>query len=274
MYGVLASGWTLAAYLAQIIFENIQPILISYQKYVVAYIAATSCISFAVCYYKGPPKNERSKNLIKWGLQLVALVSIFFSSELKEATVGIIVLSVALYFFPMGIFNGVRKFYARKFPPKRRLLTSEEFEEQARVETEKALKELREFVKSPKCKEQWKLVMNLSQPARFASFVEGDTHLTLDETRMYDESLHKMELTDDDEDETSDEIEESIAVDENFIPINKSKLQNMKENQMRRSFSRSVQVTSSTPNSAPRSRSLRINVTKTKNTQFETSDDD
>lgn len=269
MYGVLASGWTLAAYFAQIVFENIQPILISYQKYIVIYIAAMSFISFCVCYYKGPPKNERSKNLIKWGLQLLALASIFFSSEFREATIAICSLSIALYFFPMGIFSGIGRIYARKFPPKRKLLSSEEFDEQGRIETEKALKELREFVKSPKCKEQWKLVLNLSQPTRFASFVEGDSHLTLDETRVYDESLQKMELSEDEE--TSDEMEESIAVDENFIPINKSKLRNLKGNQSRQSFNRKPQVTSSTPNN----RSVRINSTRKVTTSlFEISDDE
>jgi hypothetical protein len=34
MYGVLASGWTLAAYFGRIVFENGLSIIITYQKYV------------------------------------------------------------------------------------------------------------------------------------------------------------------------------------------------------------------------------------------------
>lgn len=271
MYGVLASGWTLAAYFAQIIYDNIQPILISYQKHVLVYVLATSCISFAICYYKGPPKNERSKDLIKWGLQAFALLSIFFSSEFREATAGIIAISIVLYYFPTSVFNGFRRIWQKKFPPKRKLLSKDEFEEQGRVETERALKELREYVKSPKCKEQWKLVMNLSKPTRFASFVEGDQHLTLDETLEYDKTLHTMEFSDED---TSDEIDESIAVDENFVPINKSKLIKFQNgnNSRHQSFNKTSQVTSSTPNGRLRTRQ---NGSRTaQNRSFEISDDE
>lgn len=52
MYGVLASGWTLAAYIGQKLVDNVQPIIVSYQKYVIMYIAAASVISFGFCYYK------------------------------------------------------------------------------------------------------------------------------------------------------------------------------------------------------------------------------
>lgn len=270
MYGVLASGWTLAAYFAQIVFENIQPILISYQKYVSIYILATSCISFGVCYYKGPPKNKRSKNLIKWGLQAVGLVSMFFSSEFREATAGIIAMSIVLYYFPMGIFGGLRRYWQKKFPPKIKLLSKEEFDEQGRVETERALKELREFVKSPKCKEQWKLVMNLSQPTRFASFVEGNEHVTLDETHEYENTI--QELSSDEEDD-SDICGESLVVDENLELINKSRFQKIQNGSIRhRSFNRTAQVTSSTPNG--RTRTRQMNGSKAQNNTFELSDDE
>lgn len=276
MYGALISGWSLAAYFAQIVFENIQPLLLAYHKYVAVYVLVTSCLSFGVCYYKGPPKHERSKNLIKWGLQLVSLICIFFSSEFREATIAIIGASIVLYYFPtgffsFGIFGWFRRIWRSKFPEKRKLISKEEFEEQGRIETEKALKELREYVKSPKCKDQWKLVMNLSQPTRFASFVEGDQHLTMDETMEYDNT--QMELSEDSSDETSDEIEESLAVDEDLVPINKSKLVNMKmQNGLKhRGFNTSAQVTSSTPNRSLRTRQANNSRRKP---AFEISDDE
>lgn len=267
MYGILASGWTLAAYIVQMVFENIQPILISYQKYVAVYLLATSCISFGVCYYKGCPTSPRSLNLIKWSLQLIGLFLIYFSSHFREATIGICVSSVVLYYFPLGIFGGLGRFWRRKFPAKRKLISKEEYEEQGRIETEKALKELREFVKSPKCSNQWKLVMNLSQPTRFASFVEGDEHLTMDETADYDNAT--MDLSDD---ESSDEFEGSLAVDENLELINKSKLENFRNGLRVSNRLQTTQVTSSTPNRPLSTRNL--NSSQRKKSTYEISDDE
>lgn len=220
MYGILATGWGLVAYIGNFLFENVQTILMTYSHIVIMYILITSFLSFGICYYKGPPKQQKSKNLIKWTLQIAGLVFIFFSSDFKEASIGAILISIFLYYFPSGIFNRIQKIYRRRFPKPRKLLTKEEFEEQGRIETEKALAELREYLKSPKCKTQWSLVKNLSQPIRFASFVEGDDHVTLDETLQYDSIMNNVDTSDDEEssDEFSDEsevtIDESIAVNE------------------------------------------------------------
>lgn len=263
MYGVLASGWSLVAYFGHILFDNIQHILISYQKYVVVYILAASAISFAVCYYKGPPSNKRSKDLIKWALQVLGLISIYFSSEFREATIGIIIGSVFVYFFPLEIFGGVRRYWLRKFPPKRKLLTKDEFEDEGRIETEKALKELREYVKSPKCKDQWKLVKKLARPTRFAEFVEGEQHVTLDETVAYDNELHTMEFSDDSSEEIEQDEEEELVV------INNSKSKVVHSGGLRPSYIRTPQVTSSTP----KGRLLRKRQ-KTAQNSFEMSDDE
>lgn len=79
MYGVMAGGWTLAIYFAQIVWENVQTILITYQTYVFWYIVVTGFLSFVVCYRFGPPKNQRSKNLIKWSLQVNIFFRVYFS---------------------------------------------------------------------------------------------------------------------------------------------------------------------------------------------------
>lgn len=286
MYGVLASGWTLAAYLGRMLLENIQPILMSYQKYVLIYIFVTSLLSFGICYYKGPPKKPRSKDLIKWSLQLIGVILIFFASEMREASVALIIVCFCLYFFPTGIFRAVRNFYRRRFPEKRRLLSIEEFEEQGRVETEKALAELREYLKSPKCKNQWSLVKNLSQPIRFASFVEGEGHVTLDETVEYDSMLHTLDLSDEDEmsEDSDDTIEESIAVNEHFHRIEKSKIPmlngkvNGNSSRKHGSF-RLGHVSSSTPKQDSRNGSMKMsrdrrgNVSKSYK-EYDISDDD
>ena len=58
----------------------------------------------------------------------------------------------------------------KKAKPK--LLSEQEYLDQTQVETSRALKELREFCKSPKC-DAWKLTSRLASPSRFAEFVAG-----------------------------------------------------------------------------------------------------
>lgn len=244
MYGVLASGWTLAFYFANMIYENIQPILITYQSYVMWYIVGTGCISFVVCYQMGPPKNERSKDLIKWGLQLISLISIFYSSELNEATFGIIASSLFLYYFPLSWFGyfgfgGIIALWRRRFPSKRQLLSEEEYNEQGRIETEKALKELREYVSSPKCK-QWRVVSQLREPSRFASFVEGDSHITQDETIYYENSMQTLDISD-------EESDSSFVLDDDSHILTKSQVNGLKQRNMYKQLNGTSQINNITP---------------------------
>ena len=64
------------------------------------------------------------------------------------------------------------EYHKRLFKPKIRLLSEAEYLDQSRVETEKALKNLRDYCQSPKCA-PWKLTSRLESPTRFAEFVEG-----------------------------------------------------------------------------------------------------
>lgn len=108
MYGMMVGGWTLAIYFTQMLLDNIQMILVTYQAYVFWYIVTTGFISFVICYRMGPPKNQRSKDLIKWGLQLAANVMIFYSSHFREASVGIMILSLCWNYFPTSFIRAVR----------------------------------------------------------------------------------------------------------------------------------------------------------------------
>lgn len=283
MYGALLSGWTLVAFFTRFFYDNIYQIVIVYQKYVLIYVIATSLISFGVCYYLGPPKNKRSKNLIMWSLQLGALFAIYSSSDYLEAILGIIGTCIFLYYCPKQLpFPTVfRRMWIRCFPPKPRLLSREEFEEQGRLETAKALKELQQFVQSPNCK-QWKVVMNLSQPTRFASFVEGGEHLTLDETRLHEETINDFS-DDDNHSDSSDSSypDESVHVDQSANIIQKSKINVLKypvNQNLRASFNNSIRknINTSTPTVTPLSNgnSLRPRRSKSSIISYEISDDD
>lgn len=52
MYGVAVCGWTVGVYILQVLWENIRPILTTYQKYVVWYIVCTGVVSFIGKYFE------------------------------------------------------------------------------------------------------------------------------------------------------------------------------------------------------------------------------
>ena len=51
-------------------------------------------------------------------------------------------------------------------PPQRRFLTAEEYQEETRRETAKAIKELRVYCSSPEC-DTWKVVSRLKDPKKY-----------------------------------------------------------------------------------------------------------
>ncbi|KAM7350666.1 nuclear envelope integral membrane protein-like [Cochliomyia hominivorax] len=105
MYGVLIGGWTVGFYIIRMLWDNLQMIMMTYRNYVCWYIIITGIISFFFCYRWGPPKNRRSKNIIKWLLQLMSLGLIYFSSNFKEASIAIMLMTIILYYFPKVLKN-------------------------------------------------------------------------------------------------------------------------------------------------------------------------
>lgn len=124
-------------------------------------------------------------------------------------------------FFDKFIRNDAN-FRLRQFPPKARLLSSEEFHAQSVLETTKALEELKAFCNSPESK-PWRMMTRLKDPQRFvadinsgamfdqqqflrnrfASFIEGDSHLMDDEILDYETTQIERDddLNTDDEDD-------------------------------------------------------------------------
>ena len=57
-------------------------------------------ISFAVVYRYGPLTDKRSINLVQWSMQLVALLGVFFSSQYREATLGLVLVMLTYHCVP------------------------------------------------------------------------------------------------------------------------------------------------------------------------------
>lgn len=82
-----------------------------YYVYVIGYFAVAALISFAVCYYKGPVADPRSLNLIKWSIQLLALVMLYNSSQLTEISIALIVLVLIKWNFPTFLTKRLKAFW-------------------------------------------------------------------------------------------------------------------------------------------------------------------
>ena len=188
---VLAGGGSLVLFALRQLWDNCYSVLRRYHYYVAAYLAVSSAVSFAVCYRWGPLTDGRSLQLLQWTLQALGLALVFLSSDHQEAVSGVVVAVVCLHNFPTSwtyrlvtCWSSFTPFPARRrepwtdflcvffffrrqrFPPKVQLLTESEYLDQGRLETKKALDELRTFCRSPQCN-AWRTVGRLQQPLRY-----------------------------------------------------------------------------------------------------------
>ncbi|XP_050293917.1 nuclear envelope integral membrane protein 1 isoform X2 [Anthonomus grandis grandis] len=205
MYGVIGAGWTIVIYFLQILWDNLKVIMSTYQIYVIWYIVFTGTLSFILCYRWGPVENPKTKNLIKWTLQALGIAMIFFSSHYQEAAMGQIILLLIFTYLPRRWVMPFKR--KKRFPPKITPLSNDEYYEQGVRETAKALSELREFCSSPQCN-QWKTALKIKDVKRFASFMEGNSHLSDEEILEYETSI-RGELTDDSTESEMSEDESS-----------------------------------------------------------------
>lgn len=206
-YGVLFFGWSLVLYVLQLLWSNLYDVLEQYKHLLAGYVAVSALVSFGVCYRLGPPSHPRTLDLLQWSLQLLSLGLVFLSSELREVTGAVVLVLLAAYNFPAAWSAKLRTHWKRRFPPEVKLLTEDEYLQQADVETRKELARLREFCASPDCK-TWTVVTKLKNPVRFALFVQGQSHLADDEVLQYeldsaDNPAEMDEMTSDDSENLS-----------------------------------------------------------------------
>ncbi|KAK0095415.1 hypothetical protein PV326_008442 [Microctonus aethiopoides] len=203
MYLMVGTGWAMSSWLARIIWDNAQVILLQYRDYVIWYTLITSTISFLICYRIGPVTNTRTKQIIQWFLQGSGLTLVYLSSYFREASLSMCILLIIAYNFPKVIFYKSKNYWKSMFPERRKLLSENEYRKQGIRETNKALGNLREYCSSPESN-PWKTVLRLKDPIRFAKFMEGDSHLSDDESLEHDAELTRLieecEYTDDEND--------------------------------------------------------------------------
>ncbi|XP_017793463.1 PREDICTED: nuclear envelope integral membrane protein 1-like [Habropoda laboriosa] len=202
MYLMVATSWTMSIYIIQALWDRAHIIIVEYREWITLYILLTSFMSFIICYWFGPITNARTKKVIEWLLQIGALFAMYHSSYFREVSIFSCIVIILLYNFPIVAIRKVRSYWKKMYPQRRKLLTENQYHTEGIRETNEALSELKEYCASPKCN-PWKTVLILKDPIRFARFVEGESHLSDDETREHDAEITKIieecEYTDDED---------------------------------------------------------------------------
>jgi len=195
--------YTLSLYLLTSMWFNMKIYFLANQTYVLGYLIVSAAISFAICYRMGPIENPRSINLIQWTIQSFALGLIYISSYLRIASSVLAGMIMIWSIIPSKVKSKIIELvFSLSFPTMNRtihaerkihLLSEEEYLNQSRIETRKALENLRDFCQSPKC-DSWKITSRLESPSRFAQFVKGSDHITDKEVFEYS----KVDFSEDD----------------------------------------------------------------------------
>lgn len=240
MVGTIVGGWTLLWYCMQAAWENGRSLVMEHQMYVFYYVATAALVSFVACYRIGPPTNERSVDIVRWVLQAGGAALIWTSSEWTEMMVAVVLTLLWLCYvgaaplrwlgrfrwiggvsnlriltnekdnFSHHFFCPSMQIWRWCFPPKRRLLTVEEFEEQARENTRCELEKMMQWCGSPAAK-PWQQVSRLRDPKRFAEFIERGVHLTDEERFDHTQSLLEDDCMIDTSDEDTEEVDVATA---------------------------------------------------------------
>nr|XP_039266533.1 nuclear envelope integral membrane protein 1-like [Styela clava]XP_039266534.1 nuclear envelope integral membrane protein 1-like [Styela clava] len=205
-YTILLGGWSLTAFIMRKLYENWQLYLLQYQTYFLAYIAIAGFLSFALCYWKGPVEDPRSQRIIQWAIQSIGLTLLYCGTQshaVSSTIVSCVLLGSLLKNKPnFQILSSLKSFGTRfKWRHKleqHKLLTEEEYRVQGELETKKALEELRKYCDSPQWSpHRWKTMARMKSPAKFASFLDGEDHVSDSEMTLHDAELSDMESEED-----------------------------------------------------------------------------
>ncbi|KAJ8384100.1 hypothetical protein AAFF_G00208910 [Aldrovandia affinis] len=161
-----------------------------YWREALGYLVVSGLVSFAVCYKRGPIRDERALGLMSWVLQALAVGLMYRGITYPTAAYGLLACLLALKGLCIlcrqagWLLRSTLGMLGRR--PRVRLLSEEEYREQGEASTRAALEALREH-----CTRDgfpaWDTVLRLRAPQRFADFLRGGSHLTPGEARTHDQ---------------------------------------------------------------------------------------
>ena len=218
----MGSSATLLIY--KMLYSHFYTLIQDYSTVLLIYVVLSAMVSFGISYYFGPPTSKRAHSLIQWFIQGVSLVMILCSSHHSQGVCFLALTVLVVYNMPFKILciyiSWMRSFWSNSNSRINQplLLSEEEYTRQGDLETERALKELREYCRSPKS-DAWKIVNSVSDPSKFAKFVAGDAHVSDEEVSLYEDSFKSSSFTELEFDVTNevltdDEDLQGLAFDE------------------------------------------------------------
>lgn len=86
----LVSGWTLVVYTIREAWDSL--LSSEYREYIIAYFTVAGILSFVICYWYGPVKNERTIHILEGALYLMAVLLMYGGIQHKPTAVAIIAL--------------------------------------------------------------------------------------------------------------------------------------------------------------------------------------
>ncbi|KAL6725504.1 hypothetical protein Aduo_007552 [Ancylostoma duodenale] len=208
---ILVGGWSMSMYMLHFAWKNFATVVVQYQKYLAAYVVTVVAISLAVCYKRGPPKDSRSLDIAQWTMQAVALLFIYAAAQVQEVSVGVMTVLVLHQLTKSWFWSLIRGigaiggyFWRKIFPPKRRLLTMEEYEKEGLETTKRELERLRQYCRSPDA-DVWKITSKVHDPRRFARFVDGkERHVLEEEEDLYESDAEYLDRNDEETDDADE----------------------------------------------------------------------
>ncbi|KAM6178384.1 nuclear envelope integral membrane protein 2 [Rhynchocyon petersi] len=190
-WALMVGSWFASVYILSQLVEDLKWLWYGSRVYLLGYALVVGFFSFAICYKHGPFVDERSRSLLRWALQLLSLVLIYCGVSIPQCAYVVIILILCsrLLHYPLKVFCSLSRKMKRWFTSEKlvvKLLTEEEYREQADAETASALEELRRVCARPDFP-SWLAVSRLQAPKKFADFVLGASHLSPEEIHLHEE---------------------------------------------------------------------------------------
>ena len=147
---------------------NFQQLTESSKLYILTYFAISATISFVFVYIQGPVTNPKYLSVTNGFLKLFSLALIYAHVSYKEIFfaffIGFNFVNLLLNLRNTNLMNKLINIFSYKFfPKKRKLLTQEEYNKEADDYTQKALRDLQKYCKSPECN-SWRIISRLQSP--------------------------------------------------------------------------------------------------------------
>nr|XP_048311990.1 nuclear envelope integral membrane protein 2 [Myodes glareolus] len=160
-----------------------------HRLYVLGYFLVVGLCSFAACYWHGPLTSAWSRGLLMWTLRFLSLVLVYMGAAVPQfayAIMGLLLFSRSLRYLlrALSYLRWKMRLWLTTEPVVK-LLTEDEYREQAEAETASALEELRRACCRPDFP-SWLAVSRLQTPKKFADFVLGASHLSPEEVSTHE----------------------------------------------------------------------------------------